>query len=80
MWQGQRMLPEGWAQFVSTPAPAWKRPVYGGLFWVNGDGARPVPKSAYLAERRRRPAHDHHPDRTISLSSAWDITKAIAPA
>jgi CubicO group peptidase (beta-lactamase class C family) len=49
MWHGQRVLPEGWATFVSTPAPAWKQPVYGGLFWVNGDGARPIPKTAYLA-------------------------------
>jgi CubicO group peptidase (beta-lactamase class C family) len=49
VWQGQRLLPEGWTQFVSTPATAWKRPVYGGLFWVNGDGARPIPKSAYFA-------------------------------
>jgi CubicO group peptidase (beta-lactamase class C family) len=49
VWQGQRVLPEGWARFVSTPATAWKQPVYGGLFWVNGDGARPVPKSAYFA-------------------------------
>ena len=48
MWQGQRLLPEGWARFVSTPAPAWKQPVYGGLFWVNGDGAWPIPKSAYF--------------------------------
>jgi CubicO group peptidase (beta-lactamase class C family) len=49
MWQGQRVLPEGWASFVSTPAPAWKQPVYGGLFWVNGDLARPIPKTAYFA-------------------------------
>ena len=49
MWQGQRVLPEGWATFVSTPAPAWKRPVYGGLFWVNGDGARPIPEDSYFA-------------------------------
>jgi len=49
MWQGQRLLPEGWTTFVSTPAPAWTRPVYGGLFWVNGDGALSIPKSAYLA-------------------------------
>jgi CubicO group peptidase (beta-lactamase class C family) len=48
MWQGQRLLPEGWARFVSTPAPAWKTPVYGGLFWVNGDGGWPIPKSSYL--------------------------------
>jgi CubicO group peptidase (beta-lactamase class C family) len=49
VWLGERLLPEGWTKFVSTPAPAWKQPVYGGLFWVNGDGAWNVPKSAYLA-------------------------------
>ncbi len=49
MWQGQRILPEGWAKFVSTPAPAWKKGNYGGLFWVNGDGAWNLPKTAYLA-------------------------------
>ena len=48
MWQGQRVLPEGWTKFVSTPAPAWKRPVYGGLFWINGDGGWHIPKDAYL--------------------------------
>jgi CubicO group peptidase (beta-lactamase class C family) len=49
MWNGERILPEGWARFVSRPASAWKQPVYGGLFWVNGDGAWNVPKSAYFA-------------------------------
>jgi CubicO group peptidase (beta-lactamase class C family) len=49
VWQGTRILPEGWAKFVSTPAPAWSRPVYGGLFWVNGDGAWNLPRDAYFA-------------------------------
>jgi CubicO group peptidase (beta-lactamase class C family) len=49
MWQGHRILPEGWATFVSTPAPAWKRPVYGGLFWVNGEGDWNLPKETYFA-------------------------------
>lgn len=48
MWQGERILPEGWAKFVSSPAPAWKRPVYGGLFWVNGDGSWNIPRDAYF--------------------------------
>ncbi len=48
MWQGTRLLPEGWAKFVSTLAPAWSRPVYGGLFWVNGDGGWNLPKDAYF--------------------------------
>lgn len=50
VWMGERILPEGFAKFVSTLAPAWeadKRPVYGAFFWINGDGAFPVPKEAY---------------------------------
>jgi CubicO group peptidase (beta-lactamase class C family) len=51
VWNGERILPEGFAKFVSTLAPAWiedGRPIYGGLFWINGDGARPMPKDAYM--------------------------------
>jgi CubicO group peptidase (beta-lactamase class C family) len=50
VWNGQQILPQGFAKFVSTLAPAWVadgRPVYGGFFWINGDGALPVPKNAY---------------------------------
>ena len=35
---------------MSTVAPAWaadKRPIYGGFFWINGDGRFPVPGDAY---------------------------------
>jgi CubicO group peptidase (beta-lactamase class C family) len=48
MWQGARVLPEGWSTFVGTVAPAWKRPVYGGFFWINGDGGWNLPKDAYI--------------------------------
>jgi CubicO group peptidase (beta-lactamase class C family) len=51
VWKGQRILPRGFAKFVSTIAPAWeadKRPVYGGFFWINGDGGYPVPNDAYF--------------------------------
>ncbi len=47
---GERILPEGYAKFVSTLAPAWiadGRPIYGGFFWINGDGALPIPREAY---------------------------------
>ena len=49
MWQGTRLLPEGWAKFVSTPAPAWRTPTYGGLFWINGTGQWNIPRDAYFA-------------------------------
>ncbi|QDU43000.1 Beta-lactamase [Symmachiella dynata] len=48
IWQGERILPEGWTKFVSTPAPADAKKDYGGMFWLN---LRPrmdrVPKDAY---------------------------------
>ncbi|HWC75838.1 MAG TPA: serine hydrolase, partial [Blastocatellia bacterium] len=50
VWNGERILPEGFVKFVSTIAPAWeadKRPVYGAFFWINGQGDFPVPKEAY---------------------------------
>jgi CubicO group peptidase (beta-lactamase class C family) len=50
VWNGERILPEGYVKFVSTPAPAWvtdQRPVYGGFFWINGEGSFPVPRDAY---------------------------------
>jgi len=50
VWNGERILPEGYAKFVSTLAPAWVadgRRVYGGLFWINGEDAFPAPRDAY---------------------------------
>jgi CubicO group peptidase (beta-lactamase class C family) len=51
VWNGERLLPEGYVEHVSTVAPAWQadgRDVYGGgFFWVNGDGGTPIPRSAY---------------------------------
>ncbi len=51
VWNGERILPEGYAKFVGALAPAWvadNRPTYGGLFWVNGDGGWPAPKDMYF--------------------------------
>ena len=60
VWNGERILPEGYVKFVSTPAPAWvadKLPNYGGFFWINGAGQYPVPRNSYLHGGRRRPDH-----------------------
>ena len=50
VWNGERILPEGFVTFVSSVAPAWeadKRPIYGGFFWLNREGAYPAPPDAY---------------------------------
>jgi CubicO group peptidase (beta-lactamase class C family) len=51
MWNGERILPEGYVAYATELAPAWVadgRPIYGGAFlWVNGDGGWPLPTTAY---------------------------------
>ena len=48
MWEGERILPEGWADFVSTPAPAHPSQGYGGQFWLNAGGRHDrIPTDAY---------------------------------
>jgi CubicO group peptidase (beta-lactamase class C family) len=50
VWNGERILPEGYAEYARTVAPAWEadgRPVYGGAFqWLNGTGSYPIPRDA----------------------------------
>jgi len=51
VWNGEQILPKGFTQFVSTLAEPWVadgRPIYGGLFWINGDGHLPIPTNAYM--------------------------------
>ena len=48
VWDGARLLPEGWSKFVGTPAPAWPQPVYGGQFWLNRTGEFDLPRDAYM--------------------------------
>jgi len=47
MWDGRRVLPANWPAVVSTPAPAWDTPRYGGQFWVNRIGEYQLPEDAY---------------------------------
>ncbi|NNG00946.1 MAG: serine hydrolase [Desulfobacteraceae bacterium] len=47
-WQGQRILPEGWVDYSTTPTPRAPRGKYGAHFWLNGGSStdknnRPVP-------------------------------------
>lgn len=46
-WNGEQILPPDYSEFVSTLAPGWKQPVYGGLFWINGNEEMPIPKESY---------------------------------
>lgn len=58
MWNGERILPEGWAQYVATPAPVQPvaqrasgrvNPGYGAQFWLYNERFPEVPDDAYAA-------------------------------
>jgi len=58
VWQGERLLPEGWVKYTATPAPAAKRGEYGAQWWLNaGEPGNPsnrtypdVPADAFQCE------------------------------
>jgi CubicO group peptidase (beta-lactamase class C family) len=47
VWNGERLLPEGFVKFISTPAPAWRDSSYGGMVWVNARGTWNLPRDAF---------------------------------
>ena len=56
VWEAKRLLPEGFVDFVRTPAPAWANvegeesvPRYGGMWWLNTTGNWDAPSDAYYA-------------------------------
>jgi len=58
VWQGERILPEGWVAYCITPTPAAPKGQYGAHFWLNGGkGAKPtermypqLPADTFFAE------------------------------
>lgn len=58
VWEGNRLLPEGWVQYSTTPTPKAPKREYGALFWLNAGpdsdpGARTWPRvgrDAYSAQ------------------------------
>jgi CubicO group peptidase (beta-lactamase class C family) len=54
VWNGERILPEGWVDFVREPAPADPERHYGGQFWLNAGGNHPdIPRDAFWAAGAR---------------------------
>jgi CubicO group peptidase (beta-lactamase class C family) len=47
VWNGERLLPQGFVKFISTPAPAWRDSSYGGMVWVNARGVWNLPRDAF---------------------------------
>ncbi len=56
VWQGERILPEGWVKYSSTPASGAKMGEYGAQFWLN-------------AGEQGNPSHRTYPD--VPTDSFW---------
>jgi CubicO group peptidase (beta-lactamase class C family) len=54
VWNGERILPQGWVRYVATPARAQPKtgPGYGALFWLFGP-AQDLPEGTYAAQGNR---------------------------
>jgi CubicO group peptidase (beta-lactamase class C family) len=55
VWDGERLISEGWISFVRTPAPATARRgnFYGGQWWLVPDDRKDVPPDAYTTAGNR---------------------------
>ena len=57
IWNGERILPEGWVEYTTTPTPKAPLGEYGALFWLNAGSAEDqnnckwprAPRDAYYA-------------------------------
>ena len=57
VWNGERILPEGWVKYTTTPAPGAPIGEYGAQFWLN-------------AGAKGNPANRRYPDAPIDLFTA----------
>lgn len=94
VWEGGRILPEGWVAYTVTPAPAAPRGEYGALFWLNaGPASDPsrrlwprAPRDTFAAQGFRGQKLFIIPSRELILvrfgatsgPSAWDSDEFIA--
>ena len=93
VWEGERLLSEGWIDFVRTPAPATAETgrQYGGQWWLVPDDRTDVPRTAYSTAGNRGqfvvvvPSHDlvivrRGLDYGRQGFDRWDLTREVLKA
>jgi len=93
VWNGERILPEGWVQYTTTPTPKAPKGQYGAMFWLNAGAPgdpddRPLPHApvdTYYADGYQGQRVIVIPSKKLVLvrfgattpSSAWDTDAFI---
>jgi CubicO group peptidase (beta-lactamase class C family) len=94
VWENERLLPEGWVAYTTTPTPKAPRGEYGALFWLNAGATDDpmnrrwpsIPGDAYSAEGFQDQRVIIIPSRKLvlvrlgncSYEDAWDDEKFIS--
>jgi hypothetical protein len=80
VWEGERILPEGWVDYTRTPAPAAAYKHYGALFWLNaGAGEFTKPPEQQIAFRNTPPFSSIPKDAYFAMGHEGKIV-AIIPS
>ena len=94
VWEGERILPEGWVKYSATPTPKAPQGQYGALFWLNaGTEGNPsdriwpnAPMDAFAARGYQEQSVVIIPSKKLvivrfgatSVRAAWDINDFIS--
>jgi len=94
VWAGERVLPEGWVKYSTTPTPKAPQGQYGAFFWLNaGTAGNPsdrlwpnVPTDAFTARGYQEQYVAVIPSKKLviarfgatSVRDAWDMNDFIA--
>jgi len=89
VWNGERILPEGWVDYCRTSAPADPAGKYGAHFWVkiqNSDNTTPLPKGIFHMTGHEGQYVSILPEEKLVVvrlgftldSRAWDQEKFVA--
>ena len=77
VWDGQRVLPEGWVDFARTPGPAANTDIYGAHWWLTAASGEGRPQRSLIGgdEHARRifgagPRRPDHRRRAVEGSCA----------
>ena len=87
VWNGKRLLPEGFVDFVRTPAPAWDNEEgkpstsrYGGMWWLNTTGTWNAPSDAYYASGAGGQNTIVIPSREVVVARLTDYDASSSPS
>lgn len=87
VWNGERILPEGWIDYTCTPAEAHPEKRYGAQFWLYGQTDSRLPKDVYSTAGSRGQYSTIVPSRNLVVArmgldpieeDTWDHSGFVA--